>query len=246
MPGQFTGSRFGQDSYPRIATSAEMLLEATEVLPFEPMYQPLVPFLPPSIATGGGVGLLSSGSTTSGGTDEWKAYPDRLDLFCYQGDDVQIPLYFKNPGDPDLDMSNENGWSWKGQIRTWHRYSAPLVHDFTIESEGIPRDPLDPTSVGQTLVTLFLPRFHNQYPGVFSWDLSSTGPFEGPTFPKPPDVADEDWPMDDFVKTWLYGYFYVVPRVTTTDFLPPTGALPSTVAVTVTPTGTYGPNGRVP
>ena len=60
-------------------------------------------------------------------------------------------------------------------------------------------------------------------------------------------MADENWPMDTQVKTWLYGYIYIVPRVTTTDWLPvPPNALPAGQVVVVSPTGVFGPNGRVP
>lgn len=239
--GHYVGSRFGQDTPSRIAVSTELLLEASE-MPAEPMYQSLIPFYPPSITTGSDP---SAGSLAAATTDDWKIYPDRLDLFCYQGDDVQIPLYFVDAARPTLDMSNENDFEWKGQIRIVHAYRSTLVHNFTIESSLI--TPTPPDTVNQTLVTLFLPRFHNQYPGRYSWDLFSTSPFEGPTFPQPADVADEDWPMTDQVKTWLYGYFYCVPRVTTTDWLPmPSTAVSAGSTVIVTPTGTYGPNGRVP
>lgn len=248
QPGYFGGSaRFGQDSYARITTSTDIQLEASAVLPYEPYYQPLVSFLPPEISSGSGQGGGGSLAAAVGdsGTDEWKAYPERLDLFCYQGDDVQIPLYFQNPADPALDMSNENGWSWAGQVRTWHRYYGYLVHEFVIESEGIPADTNDPDSVAQTLVTLYLPRMHNTMPGVFHWDLWSKGPYVGPDFPKPDDIPAEDW-LQDQLKTWLYGYLYVVPRVTTTDWLPMPRPLPTGTVVAVTPTGCYGPNGRVP
>ena len=215
-------------------------------MPAEPMYQPLIPFLPPSIVSGGSV---SSGEITSGngGSDDWKEYPDRLDLYVYQGDDVQIPLYFINYADPTLDMSNENDFEWKSQIRVVHRYASTLVNEFSIESQLIPAVP--PDTVNQTLVTLFLPRFHNQHPGMYHWDLYSISPFVGPDFPKPPDVDDDEWPMADQIKTWIYGRFYVVPRVTATDWLPvpPTGAISSGAAVVVTPGGfVVGPNGRVP
>ena len=235
----YVASRFGQDSPSRIATSAELYLEATEMPPV-PEYQSLVPFLPPSIVLGDG-GFVASSTVATGG-DDWTFRPDRLDLKVYQGDDFQVPLFFKDASRPTLDMSD---WDWKGQVRIRHRYYSRLVTEFTITAELI--EPTPPDDVNTTLVTLFLPRYHNRFAGVWSWDLHSTGPFEGPTFPKPPDVAEEDWPMIDQVKTWLYGYMYVVPRTTETDHLPiPPNYYPAG-PITVTPQGwTVGPNGRVP
>ena len=246
----YAGSRFGQDTKTRIAASSEMLMEATEQLP-EPQYQPLIPFLPPSISTGGQISGGASGSqisSGSGGEAEWKEYPDRLDLHVYQGDDVQIPLYFRNPGEPLMDLSNENGYAWKSQIRVVHRYYSTLINEFTIESSLILPDPEPAEQVNTTLVTLFLPRYHNQYPGVYSWDLCSTSAYTGPVFPdEPPHVPNGEWPMVDQVKTWLYGYVYVVPRVTQTDYLPlPGNTIWTGATVVVSPTGVFGPNGRVP
>ena len=240
------GSRVGQDSYPRITTSTEMLMEASEVLPYEPMYQTLVPFVPPTITTGGS-GALSSSSSGNSETD-WKEYPDRLDLHVYQGDDVQIPLYFRNPADPALDMSNENGWEWKAQIRLLHRYWSRLVNEFSIETEYLPPDPPEMPTTAATLVTLFLPRMHNQYAGRYRWDLYSTSPYSGPVFPPPEGV--DPWPMEDQIKTWLYGWITVVPRVTETDQLPvpsPGGMVAHYDTTVMGPGGmTVGPNGRVP
>lgn len=250
---QYAGSRFGQDAAPRIAASTELLMEASE-LPPVPMYQPLVPFYPSLInggATGGsstpGASIISG--VDAGGPAKWKQYPDRLDLYCYQGDDVQVPLYFRNPGQPELDMSNENGWAWKAQVRFFHAYYAEQLVELSIESEFIP--PADPEdedpdpNAGSTLVTLFFPRIWSRYCGVYAWDLMTTSPYEGPDFPQPDTVADEDW-LQTQVKTWLYGRVYIVPRVTQTDWLPHNGIIPSQHAVIVTPTGVYGPNGRVP
>ena len=190
---------------------------------------------------------IVSGTSPSGngnGNTQYKQFPDRLDLYWYQGDDVQIPLYFTNPDDPALDMSNENDYEWKSEVKTRHRYFATEVYEFTIESEAVPPTP-PATESGITLVTLFLPRELNKYRGVFAWDLQSTSPFSGPVFPQPPDI--DVWPPTDQVKTWLWGYVYVVPRVTSTDFLPPDNAVAPSTAVVVTPQGwTVGPNGRVP
>ena len=245
--GVYVGSRFGQDTKSRIATSTSLLLEATEMPP-EPVYQQVIPFLPPSVISGGAVGSggVSVGLTSGNGEsdEDWKAYPDRLDLHVYQGDDVVVPLYFVNAADPTLDMSD---WEWKAQGRIYHRYYAQPTHDFVVTAELIA--PTDPDTVNQTLVTLFLPRQRNRWTGVYSWDLHSVAPYTGPPMPPQPpgtDIHDDDWPPIDQLKTWVFGYFYIVPRVTTTDFLPLTGAPPSTQAVIVTPTGVYGPNGRVP
>ena len=249
MPGQHVGQRFGQDSYARITTTAEVTLEASEMLPYEPMYQPLVPFLPPSITSGTAGGSSLLGSVTSSGDDDadWKSYPDRLDLHWYQGDDVQIPLYFQNPGDPALDMSNENDWEWKAEMRLTHRYHSAQVNEFSIESEAVAPTPPSVEPTGITKVTLYLPGKYNPYWGVWAWDLVSTSPFEGPVFPKPPDFATEEpWPPTTQTKTWLYGYVYVAPRVTQTDWLPwPADSAPAGVPIAVTPTFA-GPNGRVP
>lgn len=248
MTGQYAGSRFGQDSYPRISTSSDLLLEASAVLPYEPMYQSLLPFLPPSISsgTGGSTGGLLAAAGASDEPDSWSQYPNRLDLKSYQGDDVQIPLYITDPADPNADMSTAAGWEWKGQIRLWTQYYAPYVNEFSVTATLIA--PTPPDTVNQTLVTLFLPRYHNQYAGVFAWDLFSTSPFVGPAFPPPQNVpVDEPWPPADQVKSWLYGYYYCVPRTSQTDWLPiPSNVIWTGMGVTVTPTGTYGPNGRVP
>ena len=236
---EYASQRFGWDAPARISTSAVMLQEASELLPGQTLHGS-IPFYP-SIVDGS---TVPSGNGNGNGVDQWKAFPDRLDLYWYQGDDVQIPLYFTNPGDPALDMSDENGWEWKSEIKTRHRYFASEVYEFVIESEAVAPTP-PATESGITLVTLFLPRQLNKYRGVFRWDLMSTGPFEGPLFPQPPDI--DVWPPTDQVKTWLWGYVYVVPRVTSTDFLPPDTAVPPSTAVVITPQGwTVGPNGRVP
>lgn len=238
MSGRFGTQRFGWDAPARISTSAVMLQEASDVLP-ETLHGP-VGFLPSIVS---GDGATSSSSSSDDG--QWRAFPDQLNLYWYQGDDIQIPLYFTNPGDPTLDMSNEHGWSWKAQMRTRHRFYAYEVNEFVIESQAVAPTPPATTPTGITLVTLFLPRQLNQFRGVFSWDLASTGPFDGPTFPQPDDI--DVWPPTDQVKTWLWGKVYVVPRVTATDWLPLPGTVPPSTAVVVTPQGwAVGPNGRVP
>lgn len=238
--------RYGWGSASRISGTAQLQTISDEILPGEPVYQPVVPFLPPSITTG--TGLSTGGLVSAVAEDpEWKQYPDRLDLYCYQGDDVQIPLYFQDPANPTLDMSGPE-WAWKSQVRVYHYYNATSVTDFVISASYIAPDPEITDDLGATLISLYLPRYDNEHAGVFTWDLQSTGPFVGPAYPKPPDVADENWPLTTQVKTWLYGRLYVVPRVTTTDYLPPPeNALPPHTAVVVTPAGwVVGPNGRVP
>ena len=247
----YVGSRFGQDTAPRIATTAAALMEASELAPL-PTYQPIIPFYPSIIdgsgSTSGGPAAALAAASSLTGDVEWKQYPDRFNLYVYQGDDVQIPLYFQNPAEPDTDMSDEAGWAWKAQTRKYHRYYAYKTFDFVISSEYTPPDPEDPESIGTTLVTLYIPRFSNRYTGVYSWDLQSTSPFEGPDYPEPPPFHDGIWPLTDMVRTWLYGYLYVVPRVTSTDYLPlPPNAYPNGTPILLTPMGyTVGPNGRVP
>lgn len=243
MTGQYVGTRSGgQDTAPRIATSTSVLLEASE-LPPEPMYQPLIPFVsgPGQIVSGA---TASSGSSGTPGTPTWKKFPDRLDLYCYQGDDIQIPLYFQDPSDPDLDMSEAEGYAWYGQTRICHAWRTTLINEFTISTEFVPATE---DTASYTLVTLFLPRVHNRVIGSYNWDLYTVSPFEGPQFPKPPDVDDADWPPLTQLKTWLFGNIYIVPRVTDTGYLtaPPTAVMTGELVV-VTPAGVFGPNGRVP
>ena len=241
---QYAGTRTVQDTAPRIATSTSLLLEASE-LPPEPMYQPLIPFVSGSGGVSGSSITSGSSSTSStSSTPTWKKFPDRLDLYAYQGDDIQIPLYFQDPSDPDLDMS---AYGWFGQTRICHRYRSTLINEFTITAEYAAPDVGPPATAGYTLVTLFLPRVHNTVIGSYNWDLYSLSPYEGPDFPKPDDIDDADWPPLDQIKTWLFGNIYIVPRVTDTGYLTiPATAVMTGELVIVTPTGTYGPNGRVP
>ena len=86
------------------------------------------------------------------GNDDWKHYPDRLDLYVYQGDDIRIPLYFVDASQPTLDMST---WTWKAQARIYHRYYAEQSHDFIIDTELITPDGAghDQPDVGDTVLT---------------------------------------------------------------------------------------------
>jgi hypothetical protein len=243
---QYGVTRFGQDAPALISTSGGVLDEATELIPAEPRYG-LIPFPP---YPGSGIVSGTSGGTTTEGPDRWTAYPDRLDLIVYEGDDVQIPLYFQDPNDPTKDLSNENGYQWEAEIRVIHSYNSTLVNTFAVESEYIPVAEGDPLS-GTTKVTLFLPRLLNTYRGTFRWELASTSPYEGPVFPIPPGVDPEEWPPTDQIKTWLYGTITIVHRLTDTDVLPPAGELPPAMSEggsTGAWTGAFvvGPNGRVP
>ena len=247
MTGQFVGSRFGVDDPTRIAASAELLIEQSEIVYGDLVVEPLIPFYGANVAgVVSGADAAALASADSGGIDVWNQYPSRLDLGFYQGDDVQIPLYFQNPGDATLDMSDENDWFWQAQIRTRQYYGSYKVADFAIQADAVLPTPPDTEPTGITLVTLFLPRMLNLTPGVFRWEMMSTSPYVGPDFPKPPNVADDKWPMTDQVKTWLYGLVYISPRLTNTDYLPP-NVVPPGGWVSITPTGpTWWPNGQVP
>jgi len=250
----YIAARFGQDTAPRIAATATVLMEASELAPI-PTYQPIIPFYPSIIdgsggSSGGNGNGLDAGGGSNGLTGEtaWKQYPDRFDIYVYQGDDVQIPLYFQNPVEPDSDMSTDAGYVWKSQVRYFHRYYSQRVSEFTITTEYTPPDTEIEGDLGTTLVSLYMPRFANRYTGVYSWDLQSTSPFEGPEYPPPEHLGDGTWPLTDQLRTWLYGRIYIVPRVTTTDYLPlPPNAYPNGTPIVVTYAGgTAGPNGRVP
>lgn len=242
----YVGSRFGQDGPPRIATSTEMLLEATELPPI-PTYQPLVPFLPVSITTGGSAAAYT---TMDSGTLLWRRTPSRCDLMFYQGDDVVIPFFFENPDDPNLDMSDQEGFEWTAQVRTLHTYRSRLVTTFSIESSWEAPTPPDDT-LGTTEVDMFLPRFKNEEAGLFRWDLFSVSPYDFTRFPKPDDVDPADWPPTTTLRTWLYGLVKIAPRVTSTDFLPDTSGLgggtnETTIAIVTNAGKVIGPNGMVP
>ena len=136
-------------------------------------------------------------------------------------------------------------WEWSAQIRVLHTYHSTLVNTFSVTDEyTAPAGELP----GFTAVNLFLPRSENVYVGRYRWDLYSKSPLDVADFPRPPDVpAPEPWPPTDQVRTWLYGIVTIIPRVTSTDFLPPAvivdgGGEPSALS-----SGYFvGPNGRVP
>lgn len=239
MTGAYVGSRFGQDGPNRIATSAEMLLEATEMPPI-PTYQPSVPFLP---VLSNGDGSSTATELLDDGTILWRRTPARCDLIWYQGDDVVIPLYFEDPDDPNLDMSDQEGFTWAAQIRYFHTYRSTLVEEFITSSEWEAPTPPDDT-LGTTKVELFLPRASNPVAGIYRWDLYSVSPYDFTRFPKPDDVDAADWPPPTTLRTWLYGLVKIAPRVTSTDVLPYVGN--GTTPVLTTGGYFVGPNGRVP
>ena len=115
--------RFGREAPSRIAGTAVMFGEANELLPEEPMYQP-IPFYP-SIVSGSGAQLGAAPEHQS-----WASYPTRCDLSFYQGDDVTIPLTIADPSDITPDMST--AWEWSAQIRVLHSYRSTLVNTFSI------------------------------------------------------------------------------------------------------------------
>ena len=234
--------RFGREAPSRIAGTAVMFGEANELLPEEPMYQP-IPFYP-AIISGSGAQLGAVPEHQS-----WASYPTRCDLSFYQGDDVTIPLTIADPSDITPDMST--AWEWSAQIRVLHSYRSTLVNTFSIIDAYTPPAGEVP---GYTEVTLFLPRSENVYVGTYRWDLYAKSPLDVGTFPRPPDVPEpEPWPPTDQIRTWLYGEVTILPRVTSTDSLP---ALPEGGAVlnwwpgpVGLPDGGFfvvGPNGRVP
>jgi hypothetical protein len=213
-----------------------MLAQVTELPPGEPMYQP-IPFYP-SIVSGSGTQL---GASTA--TQTWANYPARCDLTFLQGDDVMIPLTIEDPSDSTPDMST--AWDWSAQIRVLHSYHSTLVNTFTITDEYTP--PAGETP-GFTTVNLFLPRSENCYVGSYRWDLYSKSPLDATDFPRPPDVPEpEPWPPTDQIRTWLYGLVTILPRITSTDFLPPPTEITDGGGEQVVMAGYFvGPNGRVP
>jgi hypothetical protein len=241
--GQFAAFRSGRDAPARIATSVVMLDEADELLPEEPMYQPVIPFYP-AISTGSGSGAISSDQS-------WSNVPSRVDLTFYQGDDVTVTLYIQDPADTTPDMST--AWDWTAQIRICHTYRSTLVNTFSVKDEYVPPTEDAP---GYTQVTLFLSRADNVYVGTYNWDLYSKSPLDATDLPEPADWPEADvWPPTDQIRTWLYGEVTILPRVTSTDALPmsDSGVVVTPVwygpaAILASPDGNYvvGPNGRVP
>jgi len=242
MPQQ-PAQGFGPNMPTRIAGAAQLTLEPGDVAPIG-WYQPLVPFYPPNISSGSST---TQPALTKDGHRLWQTTPSRCDLTFYQGDDVVIPLYFNDPLVADDDRSDQ---VWVSQIRVLHSYRSRLVAEFVTASEFSTGTS---ESDEYTKVELFLPRTENLYYGVFRWDLYSTSASDLSRFPRPEDVAIEDWPPTDILRTWLYGECTIVPRVTDTDALvdsyyPEVPYPGPPVSVTVLTTGGWcvGPNGRVP
>jgi hypothetical protein len=245
MTGQQVAHSFGRNMPTRIAGTTQLMMEPGDAAPSLPWYQPLVPFYPPSITSGG-----SSSTSTADGHKIWQRTPARCDLVYYQGDDVLIPLYFNDPTITGDDLSEHE---WFAQIRVLHRYQSRLVSEFVTTDEYHPG--VDETDE-YTKVELFMPRTENLYYGQYRWDLYSLTSADLSRFPKPEDVDEADWPPPDMIRTWLYGVVTIAPRVTETDVLiggsgygyplvPYPGPPPD---VTVITTGGWcvGPNGRVP
>lgn len=208
--GAYVATRGGWDGPNRIATTAEMTTLATELLPGEPMYNPIAFY--PAISTG-------SGGSLSSGDDSWSNTPSRVDLRLYQGDDVSITLIIQDPSDSTPDMSTS--WDWTAQIRLAHNYHSTLLNTFSVMDEYTAPVVGPPAEMGYTTVTLFLARSENIYVGTFNWDLYSKSPIDLVAFPRPPDVPEpEPWPPTDQIRTWLYGEVTIMPRVTSTDSLP--------------------------
>src|SRR5262245_37446290 len=184
MAGAIGTFRFGQDGQSRIASSVQMLMEATDLYPFEIRYQELVPFYPPEISGGLSQGA-AAGAIGSGGSGQFKQYPARLDIYCWLGDDIVIPLNFYDPDNPDTDMSEAAGYVWRSQLRVYHDYQSRLVNEFSIDSKYTPPDPTVEGDVGITEVRLFLSRLQNKYRGVYAWDLQATSPVDRTGFPEP-------------------------------------------------------------
>jgi hypothetical protein len=237
--GNQAASRFGQDGPSRITVVPSMLTEASEVMPYEPVYQPVIPFYPPVISngdgtsTGGGTSLALSTSAS----DDWKAYPDKLDLFWWQGDDVTVELIF--PGEEDM-----SAWEWHADVRYWPSYQTHLYYEFVISAEFFPED-VELETPAHTTVTLFLPRQLNNKVFKGSWELHSISPYEGPTYTdSPPEgVDEEDWPPVTTLKTWTYGNITIVPRTNDTDVLPGDIVVNEPEVFVISH---FGPNGRVP
>lgn len=199
------------------------------------MYQP-IPFYP-SIVSGSGAAF---GSSTD--TDVWTNAPGRCDLTFYQGDDITIPLTIVDPADATPDMSTT--WEWSAQIRVFHTYHSKLVNTFATKDEYTAPVGEIP---GYTTVTLFLPRSENTYVGRYRWDLYSVSPFDATGYVQPPDVIDpEPWPPTDQIRTWLYGKVTILPRVTSTDFLPEIPEGGAIVTAVEQQWNFVGPNGLVP
>lgn len=252
---EYGAFRFGWDGPARFTTTTQMLQEASELLPGEPLYAPI-----PFSATDG---VSDTGmATTISGYPLWSKTPTRIDLLIYQGDDVVIPLFFNDPSVLGDDM--EDTFSWFSQIRARHSFRSTLVADFSVKATYHPSGTgIDDPDVHDeyTKVELFLPRMFNNYSGFFEWEVYSLSSSDYARFPKPDGIDPLDWPPPDELRTWLYGVCSIVPRTTDTDYLPngngngngttslPPGSYGNQGVAAVLGNGGFfviGPNGRVP
>jgi hypothetical protein len=244
---EYVGSRFGQDMPARIAGSTVVLIEATDILPGEPMYQPLIPFYPGGVVSGSD----PSGSLAAAAADlSWERTPTDFPITFWEGDDMVIPLYIQDPNNPDLDMSDQSQWEWHAQIRLLASYTSTLITEFSVDSQYFAPGTYDPL-IGTTLVSLFLPRELNTHAGSFSWELYSISPMAySDEFAKPDDWPDDEvWPPTTTLRTWLQGDCTIKLRTAATDALPVTSTpWTGNFAVAAVNAGPFvvGPNGRVP
>jgi hypothetical protein len=163
--------------------------------------------------------LMSTTTTTPALTAEgyplWQQTPTRVDLAFWQGDDVVIPLFFNDPDIPDDDMSD---YDWHAEIRVYHGFDSTLVGEFAVAATFITGTD---EATEHTKVELLLPRQFNTRAGTFRWEVYAVGDSDLSRFPKPASVDAADWPPPDVLRTMLFGYCTVLPRVSATDVLPP-------------------------
>src|SRR5262245_17496969 len=248
---QYGVSRYGWDEPTRIAGTTQMMLLGGEAPPGEMLYQPLVPFLPGAAAglvpiTDGSTGQLVPPYTTENGIDIWERVPARCDLVFWQGDDVIVPLYFRDPSDASLQMDEAHGYEWHAELRESHSFEADLIATLSCDPTVIA--PVPPATSYTNQADIFYPRQNNAYSGLFHWEIYSVNTQDLSRFPKPAEVDDADWPPPNLLRTWLYGRVIILPRTSATDFL---YAIDETLPLP--PEGGYylyhpfsGPNGRVP
>ena len=230
--------RFGWDAPARIHTTTDYYAGASEMsLPGEPTYPVILPFLNAS-----GLNVVGGGLTPV--VPEFRDEPSGLNLFFTSGNDVTIPVIFRDT-DTNLDMSDAGNWDWYAQVRTGIGILYPLVAEFICEAEYTPAL-LPDVPYGYTTVKLYLPRQDNVVSGDYYWDLKSVAPAS-----LGPDEGDPD-PTPGVAHTWLSGEVSIAPAVT----LPPdeivvevvelVPAFDSFHAVTTGHGTTVGPNGQVP
>jgi hypothetical protein len=231
VPEVQIGTRFGWDAPARIATTSEIYdAEGAVMLPSQPFYPTVLPFV---------VGGVPATGISSSDVSTWESEPSRLDLHYYQGDDISIPLIFRDPDVPIFDMSDQANWDWFAHVRTGQGRRYLLLYEFTCSAEYVP--PVPPETLGTTKVTLVLPRDLNKYRGDFWWDLQSWSP--SPTPPIPPE---ED---SGVVHTWLWGKVEVTGDVTyRPEDVPPPPVYEGTdvfLAITTGTGRTVGPTGEI-